>query len=56
MEIAKQAKANDGKWEWIAPSGLRFVGSACYRMREGKRETFLGCDTTKVNHSVRWSS
>jgi hypothetical protein len=54
--ITKQAVAANGRWKWIAPSGLCFVGQHCHRIYDGRKQTFLGVDTVKVDRSVEWPS
>ena len=45
------------KWEWVAPSGLRYCGTWCYRIvPNGKREYFIGADTVKIDQLVRWAA
>lgn len=56
-QIGKDARADPHKrWEWVAPSGLRFVGNWCYRELKGVRTYFIGADTCKPQNFVRWAA
>ena len=57
-QIGAAARSHsEKKWEWrLAPSGIRFAGTWCYREQKGVRTFFIGADTCKIDQLVRWAA
>ena len=55
-QIREQCRKNAGKWELAAPSGGKFHGTWCYRIRDGKRHYFATAETYIPEAVIRWAN